>query len=294
MNKLIITIALLFIYYPYIKGMETYIYALTHPVTKEIKYIGKSDKPKSRLTEHIADAKKLGRKTKKEAWIKSLLNKGLSPKLEIASKDNWQSKEKEWIAKFDGQLKNHTKGGDGVVGYSHTAKSLEKMKPSWIKKGQRLSPKTEFKKGFKKGFKLTKEHQAKLIKANTGRVFSKETINKMRIAQKKSAQKRGLSQLMKGNLFAKGTKWTEKRRQEFTELRTGYKMSQETKDKIKERVSKPVIQYSKNNEYIKEWESAKCAAKTLGINYKGINNNLKHLSRISGGYIWRYKTRHIG
>ena len=62
---------LLFIIYPYICGMNTYIYALTSPITNEIKYIGKSDNPKTRLYGHIKDSRKKGRKTKKEEFIKN-------------------------------------------------------------------------------------------------------------------------------------------------------------------------------------------------------------------------------
>lgn len=279
---------MLFIYCPYLYGMKTYIYALVHPETKEIKYVGKTDRPKARLREHITDSRKPGRKNKREAWIKSLLNNELKPELiilEKVTKDEWKKKEREWIARYKGQLKNDTDGGDGIDGYKHTPESLFKMKPSWIKKGQHLSPKTQFKKGFKHTQKW-KDHNSKISK---GRKHSKEARKRMSIAQKKSAKKRNLSELMKGNQYGKGFKWSDKSKKQLSKSKMGHFVSQETRDKIKVRVSKPVIQYDKKGDFIKEWESGKYAAKTLNIGYKAINNNLNNLATITGGFIWEYK-----
>lgn len=278
---------LLFINYPYICNMETYIYGLIHPITKEIKYIGKSDKPQSRLWQHITDSRQSGRKNKREAWIKSLLNQELKPEiiiLEKVSQNEWKTKERKWISKYKNQLKNDTNGGDGIDGYIHTSESLKKMKPSWIKKGQRLSKKTEFQKGHIK----TKEWKEKVSNKLKGYKHSEKTKQNMSIAQKKIAKKR--SELMKGNKYALGTKWTEERKREFIKMRTGYKMSEKTKEKIRIKTNKPIIQYDKQNNFIKEWESARYAGKILNISHTAINNNLKKKSTTSGEFIWKYKT----
>jgi len=287
-NKIIAFILLLFIYCPYLYGMNTSIYALIHPITKEIKYIGKSDKPRARLAQHIIDSRQPGRKNKKEAWIKSLLNKELKPELiilEKVHKDEWKEKEREWIAKYKGQLKNDTKGGDGVDGHKHSPESLNKMKPSWIKKGQRLSSKTEFQKGHIK----TKKWKEYMRKKMTGRKHSKKARKRMSIVQKESAKNRNLSELMKGNQYAKGVFFSSQRRKDISKRLKGHFLSQETRDKIKAKVSKSVIQYDKQGNFIKEWESAKYAAKILNIGYKAINNNLNNLATITGGFIWKYK-----
>lgn len=287
MNKIIVILLLLFINYPYLYSMETYIYALIHPVTKEIKYIGKSDTPQIRLSQHIIDSRKKGRKNKKEAWIKSLLNKNLKPEfiiLETVSKKDWKIKEREWIAKYKDQLKNQTNGGDGIDGYKHTPESLKKMKPSWIKKGQRLSPKTEFQKGHIK----TKEWKEIISKKLKGYKHSEKTKRNMSIAQKKMSKKK--SEYMMGNQHAKGAKWSEERKKEFIKNRKGHFVSQETRNKIKAKVSKPIFQYDKQGNFIQEWESAKYAAKILNIGYKAINNNLNNLSITSEGFVWKYKT----
>ena len=40
--------------------MIEYIYALVDPITKDVKYVGKSKKPKSRYTQHIKKLDKTG------------------------------------------------------------------------------------------------------------------------------------------------------------------------------------------------------------------------------------------
>lgn len=286
MDKLKVFILLLFINCPYIYGMETYIYALIHPQTKEIKYIGKSDIPKTRLRQHITDTRKPGRKNKREAWIKSLLNKELKPELiilEKVTKYEWREKEREWIARYKDQLKNDTNGGDGIDGYKHTPESLLKMKSSWIQKGQRLSPDTEFKKGHTK----TNEWKEKVSKKLKGRKHSDEAKKNMSIGQKKISKQ--TSERMKGNQHAKGVFFSIERRKSISERKMGHLVSQETRDKIKARVSKPVLQYDKQGNFIKEWESGKHAAKILNLNYHSVNNNLNNLTNTSGGFIWKYK-----
>ena len=45
----------------------------------------------------------------------------------------------------------------------------------------------------------------------------------------------------------------------------------------------------KTGEVIKEWKSAVHANKETGISKTAINNNLKGLSKSSGGFVWKYK-----
>ena len=82
--------------------MEIFIYALSNPITNEIRYIGKTNNPKRRLYSHIEEAKRLnGIKSRRSLnWIKSLLNQNLKPKLDIiqiCDKNNWEYYEKYWI-----------------------------------------------------------------------------------------------------------------------------------------------------------------------------------------------------
>lgn len=94
----------------------TYIYCLFDPITEQPKYVGKSDNPKKRFTEHLREKGK----TKKINWIKSLRKKGLIPTLEILDEvftNDWKVIESMYIFLFRGwgfELLNGTHGGDGV------------------------------------------------------------------------------------------------------------------------------------------------------------------------------------
>lgn len=101
----------------------TAIYLLRDPRDKKVKYVGKSVKPEIRFRKHINYAKELKRKTYVYCWIKSLLNIGLLPIMEIIEwTDNWQEREKYWINRYKEiyKLTNLCEGGVGNSGYKHT------------------------------------------------------------------------------------------------------------------------------------------------------------------------------
>jgi hypothetical protein len=52
----------------------TYIYVLKDPVNNDVRYVGKSDKPKERIIEHIRKSKY--KKTYKNIWIQKLIKEG--------------------------------------------------------------------------------------------------------------------------------------------------------------------------------------------------------------------------
>ena len=53
----------------------------------------------------------------------------------------------------------------------------------------------------------------------------------------------------------------------------------------------PVIQYSKEGKFIREWRSTKEAGATLGIDGPSITNTCKNRRKTAGGYIWKYNQR---
>lgn len=52
---------------------------------------------------------------------------------------------------------------------------------------------------------------------------------------------------------------------------------------------KPIIQYTKNNVFIREWSYAQEAADALGINKRAIYECCYGRSKSSGGYVWKWK-----
>jgi len=52
---------------------------------------------------------------------------------------------------------------------------------------------------------------------------------------------------------------------------------------------KSIIQYSKEGNFIKEWDSIKKAVKSLNLNQSGISNCCLGNVKTAGGFIWKYK-----
>lgn len=85
-----------------------YIYALVEPTSREIRYIGASLHPATRLKEHVhcATSKTMRRRSSTGDWIRELAASGLSPEMMILEKfiaRSVQSKndiEAEWIWHF--------------------------------------------------------------------------------------------------------------------------------------------------------------------------------------------------
>lgn len=96
---------------------EYKIYKLIEPETNIVKYIGcTTSKLNERLSQHIYDSKT--KNSFKSVWIKSLLEKGLKPKIELIEtciEENWIQKEQYYINFYYKDLTNFTKGGDGMI-----------------------------------------------------------------------------------------------------------------------------------------------------------------------------------
>jgi predicted GIY-YIG superfamily endonuclease len=141
--------------------MKVYIYTLEHPVTKEVRYIGKTKNPKERFHNHCNRLH--NEHTHKRNWINSLRNQGLKPKMNIldeVTESEWKYWEKFWIEQFRQwgfNLVNHTSGGDGLTTGNQT--SFKKGHKPWncgtakpkILKGDKGKTENSIKTQFKKG-----------------------------------------------------------------------------------------------------------------------------------------------
>ena len=56
----------------------------------------------------------------------------------------------------------------------------------------------------------------------------------------------------------------------------------------KEKLSIPILQFTKSGEFVKEWPSAHEAGRQLGISQSNICACLKGYSKSAGGFVWRY------
>ena len=110
-----------------------FIYSLSCPETKIVKYIGKTNNIEKRLRSHISN-NSLSASTKKNNWIISLLRKNMIPIIEIVDEVE-ESKidflEKFYISLFRSwgfDLLNGTEGGDGFDWTGRKHNSISNLK----------------------------------------------------------------------------------------------------------------------------------------------------------------------
>lgn len=171
------------------KYEKIYIYGLKDPFTDEIRYIGKSVRPKERLTNHCNDKSKNHRTN----WISSLMQKGKRPILvileEMSIDSDWQERERFWIAyakSIEWNLVNGTSGGDGVKDLCQEAK--EKMLKTWT--GRKHKPESIIKIGrASKGRKHSEKSKQYMKNIMTGREFTPEWKERISKAVRKLSDK---------------------------------------------------------------------------------------------------------
>lgn len=69
----------------------------------------------------------------------------------------------------------------------------------------------------------------------------------------------------------------------------GKKRSKEEIENQRKKISKPILQFTLENELIKEWESIKTAAKSLGVYEQCIIECCKNRKKSCKNFIWKYK-----
>lgn len=79
------------------------------------------------------------------------------------------------------------------------------------------------------------------------------------------------------------------RNERIGKSKKGQKRTNETKQKISKAKSIYIIQYTLDNEFVKEWDSATTASKELKINQGNITQCCKGERKTCGGFIWKYK-----
>lgn len=197
------------------------IYGLVDPRSLCVRYIGKTWLGSRRPQAHKYKSVLKKDRTRRAAWVKSLLALGLDYKvveLELCSYDQTTALEVWWISygrALGWDLTNHTDGGEGMLGHVPTSETRRKISVAHADRvftEQHRARISEAKKGVPK----TEEHKAKLsaaahkqwedpktleivVAANVGRKQSPETLAKRSAAmtgRKQSAEtvaKRALS-----------------------------------------------------------------------------------------------------
>jgi len=104
---------------------KVYIYGLVDPVNGVIKYIGKTNNPKRRVKEHNRLCN-LKPNTKKNIWIKNILDKGLKTSIvivEVTDELKWKERERYWIKYYREITKDLTNTSDGGCGVGGIVRS---------------------------------------------------------------------------------------------------------------------------------------------------------------------------
>jgi hypothetical protein len=177
--------------------MQHCIYFLKHPLTKEIRYVGKTNNPTRRLIQHTYTARHKTRKSHCCSWIGSLLKDNQMPVMCIVnwfnSEEDCNNAEKLIIENFKKtgiNLTNLTDGGEGQCGRIMSEETRKKISESQLKRGnawegKKRPPEIGLKISLTKtGKKFSIEHKKKLSEAKKGRIIPIQTRIKMSISGK--------------------------------------------------------------------------------------------------------------
>lgn len=173
-----------------------YIYTLTDPISKEVKYIGKTKNIERRFYKHITEKRN---NTYKEQWIGGLKNKGYLPIIEVldvVDEEDWMFWETWWISLFKSwnfKLTNISTGGEGGPLSEETK---NKIRLSKIGNKGRLGTKNTEESKLKmsidrRGKKQSQEH----IEARSKSCIKEIDIEKLKIEYDKNPSYEDLSKI---------------------------------------------------------------------------------------------------
>lgn len=225
-------------------------------------YIGK-EKSNQKIKRKYAHKRKFG----------ELIEFDYIDEINSLDKKDWKSIETYWIKWFKKQgyeVLNKNEGGGGPLFVSEEIRNkLRKPKPKGF--GENHSLKMT-------GKVQSEETKTKRIQKLIGQKRSEETKLKMRKARIGfTLSKKSKNKISKAN---KGKKRTEAMNIKAGEIRIGKPLYNSWK---------PILQFDKKGNFIKEWGSQTKASSILKINYHSINNCLKNITKTAGSFIWKYK-----
>mgnify|MGYP003403065867 CR=1 FL=1 len=242
---------------------EIKIYKLIDPITNLVMYVGQTKKSKcSRLSIHRYDAR--NKDKVRDLWIRDLLLKGLDPifeVIEIANEFHFKEREIFWILyyrKLNPLLTNITNGGKHLRGEEKNKERSKKISDNKSKSvyqldlnfniiGEFLSCKEASK--FTNLFDCNINHSAK----------------------------------SNGKFIAGGFVWIYKSNYEEWKNNNNFLCYKKNTEYLFNKVS----QYTKDGNFIKEFESVKSAAKELGFKPQGITKARIGHRKTYMGFIWK-------
>jgi group I intron endonuclease len=234
------------------------VYCTTNKINGK-KYIGSDSKNNPKYYGSGVHVKKAIKKYGKINFTKQIL-------CEVNDIDLMRELEEYWIEYFNAYhnplFYNATKYACGIT----KATEYQKQKTSEANKGHK----------YNLGRKFTESQKQKISEANKGKKHTEE--------YKLEKKQRAL-----GNKYALGYKFTQEQKDKISNSKTGHKCYKEVdrNKKISEKLNTPVLQYTKQGEFIKEYPSVKSACEELKIT--SISRSLKNWNNNSRGFKFKYK-----
>jgi group I intron endonuclease len=139
-----------------------------------------------------------------------------------------------------------------------------------------------------KSGRLSEETKILIGNSLRGKTLSEESKKNMRKPKSDSSRIGRYDKIGKNNPFY-GRTHSEETKAKIREKRKNQIITKETKETISNKLKKPILQFTKDGEFIKEFSSRNEAANELGINPSSISNNISGRKKTAGGFIWRYK-----
>lgn len=127
-----------------------------------------------------------------------------------------------------------------------------------------------------RGYKLSEETRAKI------REKRKYQVNPMLGKHLSEESKRKISEAKRGS-HPKREPHSEETKRKISESHKGKMMGASNP------IARSVLQYTKDGEFVKEWDCICDAGRSLGISPSNITTACKGKIKSSGGYIWKYK-----
>ena len=127
------------------------------------------------------------------------------------------------------------------------------------------------------GKKHSEESKRKIGLSSKGRKVSQETRQK-------------ISKALKGNKNMLGKTTSEATKLKISKALKGRIVSDESRSKTGDAHKKPILQFDKGMNFIKEWDSSNSAIKELSLNQSNLSMCLNGRRRKTGGFIWKLKS----
>ncbi len=190
----------------------------------------------------------------------------------------------------------------GTTGYRYTEEARSKM--SKVQTGKKQSEETckkhsEALRRYYSSHQVSEETREKLRKAATERAKNRAPRKPMSEETKKK-----ISEALKGR---DGRPLTEAEKKHLSEVakcrpatvqrianiaphqfKQGHPPSEKSMQTLKEKLSKPVVQYDKGMNYIDTYPSIGEASKAIGMTINAVGNAVRGYVKTAGGYVWRY------